>query len=70
MDVLKNFIICEGGNPSVYSDNSSEQETIRVVSVFQDFWGWGTVIECELRISCMLGRCSTTGVIPSALSSV
>jgi hypothetical protein len=47
MDVLKNFIICEGGNPSVCCDlcqrqmNSSEQGTIRVGFVFPDFWSWG-----------------------------
>jgi hypothetical protein len=47
MDVLKNYIICEGGNPSVCCDlchmqwNSSEQGKIRVDFVFQDFSGYG-----------------------------
>jgi hypothetical protein len=46
MDVLKNFI-CEWGNPSVYCNlchmqlNSSEQGTIRLSFVFQDFSGYG-----------------------------
>jgi hypothetical protein len=45
MDVLKNFIISEGGNPIGPCDlwhkheSSSKQRTNKVAFVFEDFWG-------------------------------
>jgi hypothetical protein len=76
MDVLKNFITCKGIPVCAVISATCSRIVVNRGQIgwalcFKSFGaGGGAVIMFSFRNSCMLGRCSTTGVIPSDLSSV